>query len=92
MRHEFEPTRFHITMGSHEPALRVTDGDTIATWCVDAGGHDRSFERITDGGNPQTGPFYVEGAEPGDTLVLHLVALEPARDWGASAASPFSAA
>ena len=24
--------------------------------------------------NPQTGPFYVEGAEPGDTLVLHLVA------------------
>lgn len=39
--------------------------------------------------NPQTGPFYVEGAEPGDTLVLHLVSLEPARDWGASAAIPF---
>ena len=39
--------------------------------------------------NPQTGPFYLEGAEPGDTLVLHLVALEPARDWGASAAIPF---
>jgi acetamidase/formamidase len=39
--------------------------------------------------NPQTGPFYVEGAEPGDTLVLHFVALEPARDWGASAAIPF---
>jgi len=39
--------------------------------------------------NPQTGPFFVEGAEPGDTLVLHLVALEPARDWGASAAIPF---
>ena len=35
------------------------------------------------------GPFYVEGAEPGDTLVLHLVSLEPARDWGASAAIPF---
>jgi acetamidase/formamidase len=39
--------------------------------------------------NPQTGPFYVVGAEPGDTLVLHLVALEPARDWAASAAIPF---
>jgi hypothetical protein len=39
--------------------------------------------------NPQTGPFYVEGAEPGDTLALHLVALEPARDWAASAAIPF---
>jgi acetamidase/formamidase len=31
----------------------------------------------------------VAGAEPGDTLVLHLMALEPARDWGASAAIPF---
>lgn len=27
--------------------------------------------------NPQTGPFSVKGAEPGDTLVLHLVDLEP---------------
>ena len=41
--------------------------------------------------NPQTGPFYVEGAEPGDTLALHFVALEPARDWGASAPSRSSA-
>jgi acetamidase/formamidase len=31
----------------------------------------------------------VEGAEPGDTLALHFVAMEPARDWGASAAIPF---
>jgi hypothetical protein len=22
--------------------------------------------------NPQTGPFYVEGAEPGDTLAIHF--------------------
>src|SRR3712207_9448587 len=34
-------------------------------------------------------PFHVEGAEPGDTLALHFVAMEPARDWGASAAIPF---
>jgi acetamidase/formamidase len=39
--------------------------------------------------NPQTGPFLVEGAEPGDTLALHFVAMEPARDFGASAAIPF---
>ena len=39
--------------------------------------------------NPQTGPFYVEGAEPGDTLVIHIVDLTPARSWGASAAIPF---
>ncbi|UOY02090.1 acetamidase/formamidase family protein [Blastococcus sp. PRF04-17] len=39
--------------------------------------------------NPQTGPFWVEGAEQGDTLALHFVAMEPARDWGASATIPF---
>lgn len=39
--------------------------------------------------NPQTGPFYVEGAEPGDTLVLHIVDLTPARGFGASTTIPF---
>jgi acetamidase/formamidase len=39
--------------------------------------------------NPQTGPFYVEGAEPGDTLVLHIVDLKPARSFGASSTIPF---
>jgi amidase len=82
MRHEFEPEHFHITIGAHEPVLRVADGDTIATWCVDAGGHDRSFERITEGGNPQTGPFYVEGAEPGDALEVRLDRLWPNRERG----------
>ena len=43
MRHEFEPTAFHVTIGSHEPVLRIADGDTVATWCVDAGGRDRSL-------------------------------------------------
>ena len=39
--------------------------------------------------NPQTGPFFVEGAEPGDTLALHVADLVPARDWGASTTIPF---
>ena len=38
--------------------------------------------------NPQTGPFYVEGAEPGDTLAVHFVSITPARDWGASTTIP----
>ena len=29
-----------------------------------------------------TGPFYIEGAEPGDTLVVHFDKLYPNRDWG----------
>ena len=39
--------------------------------------------------NPQTGPFFVEGAEPGDTLAIHIVDLTPARDWAASCTIPF---
>jgi acetamidase/formamidase len=39
--------------------------------------------------NPQTGPFYVEGAEVGDTVAVHFVSIEPARDWAASTTVPF---
>jgi acetamidase/formamidase len=38
--------------------------------------------------NPQTGPFFVEGAEPGDTLAVHFVSIEPARNWAASTTVP----
>jgi acetamidase/formamidase len=38
--------------------------------------------------NPQTGPFWIEGAEPGDTVAVHFVSLTPARDWGASTTVP----
>lgn len=38
--------------------------------------------------NPQTGPFWVEGAEPGDTVAVHFVSISPARDWGASTTVP----
>jgi acetamidase/formamidase len=86
-RHEFEPTHFHVTIGEHEPVLRVADGDTIATWCVDAAGHDRHGEKITEGGNPQTGPFFVEGADPGDTLVVRLDRLRPNRPRGITGTS-----
>ncbi len=85
MRHEFEPTDFHVTLGSHEPVLRIGNGDSVATWCVDSGGRDRNGKRITAGGNPQTGPFYVEGAEPGDTLSVRFERLWPNRDRGITA-------
>ncbi|GII60332.1 amidase [Sphaerisporangium krabiense] len=38
--------------------------------------------------NPVTGPFHVDGAEPGDTLALHFVSIEPARDWAVSTTFP----
>src|SRR5260370_30490169 len=82
--HHFTPTHFHVTLGSHEPVLHIAAGDTVITTTVDAMGCDATGERVTPGGNPQTGPFYVDGAEPGDTLALHLVRLTPNRPRGFS--------
>lgn len=39
--------------------------------------------------NPQTGPFFIEGAEPGDTLAVHFVSIEPRYSWGVSTTVPF---
>jgi acetamidase/formamidase len=38
--------------------------------------------------NPQTGPFHIEGAEPGDTVVVHIRKLEPARNYAVSSFGP----
>ena len=80
--HHFQPQHYHVTIGSHEPVLRIAGGDTVVTTTVDAGGKDMRNEQVAEPGNPQTGPFYVEGAEPGDTLVLHFDHLYPNRDSG----------
>src|ERR1700709_330182 len=88
--------QYASTFGGVAPVRRVRPGTALRLWSDDAFGgalrstSDLSSEKVDlSAVNPQTGPFYVEGAEPGDTLVLHLVALEPARDWGASAVIPF---
>jgi amidase len=84
-RHEFTPTKFYRQFSAlNEPVLRVAPGDTIHTTTVDAGGTDEKGVTRVLGGNPETGPFFVEGAEPGDTLVVHLTRLRLNRDWAGS--------
>jgi acetamidase/formamidase len=87
---------YAFTFGGVAPLHRITPGTALRLWSDDAfcgalrSVKDLSTEKVDlRFVNPQTGPFYVEGAEPGDTLALHFVAVEPARDWGASAAIPF---
>ena len=68
---DFEPRVFYgYYSAANPPALRVFPGDTVRTRTFDASGRDS--ERRTPGGNLETGPFYVEGALPGDTLVVKL--------------------
>lgn len=80
--HEFKPQVFHRTIGAREPVLSVWPGDTVRTWTVDNAGRDSNDREITPAGNPQTGPFYIEGAEPGDTLAVRFDRLMPNRQIG----------
>ena len=83
--HEFVPTVFYRSWSPmNKPVLTVKPGDTIHTTTVDAGGTDEKGQRRVMGGNPETGPFYIEGAQPGDTLVVHIVRLKLNRDYAIS--------
>ena len=92
--YRFEPKEFYNTFSSaHKPVLRIKPGDHVVTFTIDAGGADSAGVRRGQGPNPQTGPFYIEGAEPGDTLVVHLLRLETNRATGFSASllAPYTA-
>ena len=79
--HTFEPTQFHRHFADNiPPVLTLYPGDTVKTWSVDAGGRDPKNKQRSLGGNPLTGPFYVEGALPGDTLVVKLLKVRLNRD------------
>jgi acetamidase/formamidase len=95
---EFRPAReqYVYTFGGVAPVRKVQPGAVLRLWTEDAfGGALRSVtdlpsEKLTmPFVNPQTGPFYVAGAEPGDTLALHFASLTPARSFGASSTIPF---
>ena len=83
--HEFVPTTFYRQFSPlNKPVLTIAPGDSVHTTTVDAGGTDEKGETRVLGGNPETGPFYVESAVPGDTLVVHIVRLRLNRDWAMS--------
>jgi acetamidase/formamidase len=83
------------TFGGCDAVLRVRPGDVLDLYTEDCfGGRIRSTRDMPSTSitypfiNPQTGPFHVEGAEPGDTLAIHLIDVQPARDWAVSTTVP----
>src|SRR5271166_3595949 len=93
----FRPTseQYAWTFGGAEPVARISPGAILELWTEDcfAGrvrGPGDLVSRVCEFPylNPQTGPFYVEGAEPGDTLAVHFISITPARDWAASTTVP----
>jgi len=86
-RHEFEPDVFHSTIGSHPPVLRIEPGDTVVTSTADAAGRDARGSLVATPGNPQTGPFFISGAQPGDMLEVRFDRIWPNRDRAVASAS-----
>jgi acetamidase/formamidase len=78
------------------PRLAIDPGDTVVFRTRDAADHyykrssthDDVLARGPFRGHPLTGPVRVRGAEPGDVLVVHVVAMRPALDFGWTAIRP----
>jgi len=78
--HHFTAAHTYTTYSAaHPPALHIKPGDRVVTQTIDAEGRDAADNKVADTPNPQIGPFYVDGAEPGDTLVVTLIRVEPNR-------------
>ena len=82
MNHTFEPTSYHNNFGSYDPILIVSSGDLVHTSTADAFGNGREGDLVAKPGNPLTGPFFIQDAEPGDALVVQIESITPNRDHG----------
>ena len=95
MDHEGDPSRLVYTFGGTEARASIKPGQVLDTSSLDcfAGAirtvHDLVSE-VCDHRffNPQTGPFYVEGAMPGDVLAVHFASIEPHHTMGFSTTVP----
>ncbi|MFA6113739.1 MAG: acetamidase/formamidase family protein [Sphingomonas sp.] len=83
--YDFTPTDYsNLFSADRAPVLTIWPGDTVRTSTVDSGGVDAAGVTRALFGNPQTGPFYVDGAVAGDTLAIHIKRLTPNRDYADS--------
>lgn len=74
----FTPSSFSNSFSLNKPpVLHILSGDTVSTETIDAFGRDRNGIKRQGGGNPLTGPFYIDSAQPGDVLqvTLHAITL-----------------
>jgi amidase len=100
MLHRFSPSKYYYTFGPHEPVLHLHPGDRLVTKTVDTRGYDSQKTLITDEqkqqsddteyypANPLVGPFYIENAEPGDSLKVTIENISLNRTWAWSRFRP----
>jgi len=84
-RHVFTPVDYSNTFSADRaPVLVIHPGDSVRTKTLDSGGVDEHGVTRALFGNPQVGPFFVVGAEHGDTLAITLTSLKLNRDYADS--------
>lgn len=99
VRHEVDkdadPEGLVYTFGGAEPVATIRPGTVVSTWTADCYGgrvrHESDMaSEVMDTRfiNPQTGPFHIEGAEPGDTIAVHFCSITPSVDFGVSTTIP----
>jgi len=75
-RIHFAPTSFsNLFSLNREPVLKIRPGDTVSTETIDAAGYDKNEVKRQKGGNPLTGPFYIETCLAGDVLAVTITRL-----------------
>ena len=81
-RINFIPTSFSNAFSLNiSPVLTIHSGDTVCTETIDAMGHDKNGVKRQRGGNPLTGPFYIENAVQGDVLAITLTQVKLNRSY-----------
>jgi amidase len=81
--HRVTATKFYNSFHNRHTVLqRIKPGDTVVTRTIDASGHDENGKPVATGSNPLTGPFYIEGAAPGDAIAVTFTKVRMNRNWG----------
>src|SRR5262249_15399949 len=93
VRYEVRPGELKSTYAaSYQPVARLKSGDILETNTVDCFGNaikkPGDTLSMATGDNPLTGPFYIEGAEPGDTLAVKILDIKVDSDQGIGALAP----
>jgi amidase len=88
-----KPSELKYTFASsYQPVARLKSGNILETNTVDCFGNavrkPGDTLSMAPGDNPLTGPFYIEGAEPGDTLAVKILDLQVDGDQGVGALAP----
>ena len=94
-----EVVQYHATLdtvkyvfGVSSPVARLKSGNILEANSLDCFGNALQKPgdtfALVKGDNPLTGPFYIEDAEPGDTLIVHILDLQVDGQQGVGTFSP----